>query len=393
MASDSLELSEWEVARTVAGDHLQPSTLPDDLESISAPVPGTVADAWRSAGRWSVDDDFDFDVDDWWFRSTFSAAPGARSLRFGGIATIADGWLNDTHILHSDNMFHRHDVDVDVAAHNELVVVCRSIKAVLATRRPRPRWRTRLVESQNLRWIRTAFLGRIPTMAPRCAPVGVWRPVTLEDPSDVVVESLLPGLTDGIATVSISLNAGSAQISEAWLHIDDQRHQLDLVTGDGRLEATVTLPDVEPWFPATHGAPRLYAVTLVATVDGVERSLATCSLGFRSVAADESNDGFALIINGVRTFCRGACWAPLDPVRLNSQPGALRDALEQVRAIRRQHAEGRRRRRVRRARVLPALRRAGHHGLARPDVRQRGSTVRRRRISGFGHARGQRVPA
>jgi beta-mannosidase len=147
MASESIQLTEWEVAPTVAGEHLEPTSLPRDLLWVSASVPGTVADAWRAAGRWSTDDNFDFDANDWWFRSTFTASPGARSLRFGGIATIADVWLNDAHILHSDNMFHRHAVDVDVATHNEVTVVCRSVADLLTTRRARPKWRTRLVES------------------------------------------------------------------------------------------------------------------------------------------------------------------------------------------------------------------------------------------------------
>ena len=330
MEFEGVDLADWEVARAAAGAHLEPSTLPMDLDWVSAPVPGTVADAWRTAGRWSVDDAFDFDADDWWFRCTFAASRGARCLRFGGIATIADVWLNDSHILHTDNMFHRHEVDVDVAAHNELIVVCRSVKDLLTKRRPRPQWRTKLVESQNLRWVRTSFLGRIPSMPPQCAAVGMWRPVTLVAPADVVVESFLPGLVDGVATMSISLRAGAADISNAWLHIDDQRHRLDLVDDDGRLTATLTVPDVEPWFPATHGAPRLYSTTLVADVNGTTRTIATRSLGFRSIVADRSDDGFALVINGTRVFCRGACWAPPDPVRLHSEHGALRNALEQV---------------------------------------------------------------
>ncbi|MEY2415902.1 MAG: beta-mannosidase, partial [Ilumatobacteraceae bacterium] len=215
MEFENVDLADWEVARTAAGAHLEPSTLPMDLDWVSAPVPGTVADAWRAAGRWQADSTFDFDADDWWFRCTFSASPGARRLRFGGIATIADGWLNDSHILHTDNMFHRHELDVDVAAHNELIVVCRSVKDLLTKRRPRPQWRTKLVESQNLRWIRTSFLGRIPSMQPQCAAVGMWRPVTLGEPTAVVVDSILPRLIDDVATVSVRLLGRASDISQS----------------------------------------------------------------------------------------------------------------------------------------------------------------------------------
>jgi len=330
MEFEAVDLADWEVARTGAGAYLEPSTLPMDLDWVSAPMPGTAANAWRTAGRWQADAVFDFDADDWWFRCTFSASSGARRLRFGGIATIADVWLNDSHILHTDNMFHRHDLDVDVAAHNELVVVCRSVKDVLTKRRPRPQWRTKLVESQNLRWIRTSFLGRIPSTQPQCAAVGMWRPVTLGEPTAVVVESFSPRLIDGVATVNVRLLGRDADISDAWLHIDGQRHRLDLVEDGGGLTATVMVPNIEPWFPATHGDPRLYPTTLVADVNGNTRTVAAGSLGFRSVVADQTDDGFALVVNGVRVFSRGACWAPPDPVRLYTEHDALRGALEQV---------------------------------------------------------------
>ena len=43
---------------------------------------------------------------------------------------------------------------------------------LLAERRPRPRWKTRLVAEQQLRWWRTTFLGRIPALDPARAAGG-----------------------------------------------------------------------------------------------------------------------------------------------------------------------------------------------------------------------------
>ena len=56
----------------------------------------------------------DFDADDWWYRCRFAVpdrTPSTR-LRFDGLATIADAWLNGRHILHSTSMFLAHAVDV-----------------------------------------------------------------------------------------------------------------------------------------------------------------------------------------------------------------------------------------------------------------------------------------
>jgi hypothetical protein len=62
MEFDSVDLADWEVARTIAGTQLEPSALLTDLDWVSASVPGTVADAWRAAGRWQPEDTFDFDA-------------------------------------------------------------------------------------------------------------------------------------------------------------------------------------------------------------------------------------------------------------------------------------------------------------------------------------------
>lgn len=175
----------WELLGTEAGG----VTAPESLAATGwrpAVVPGTVAQALAlpldGAGA-------DIDGLDWWYRCRFPgpnpAEPAPRSesrrrLHFDGLATLAQVWLNGALVLESKNMFRPFTVHVELQAENELILCFRSVKAALGTRRPRPRWKTGLVDQQNLRWIRTSLLGRIPGWTPPLPAIGPWRGVRVE---------------------------------------------------------------------------------------------------------------------------------------------------------------------------------------------------------------------
>jgi beta-mannosidase len=253
----------------------------------------TAAAALRAAGRWSLDGPpRRFDAEDWWWRTRVTG-PGVLVL--GGIATVADVLLDGAVVLRSESMFLRHRLDLPPGEH-ELRIHCHALDPLLAQRRPRPRWRAPMVENQQLRWFRTTLLGRTPGWSPPAAPVGPWRGVELGEP---------------------------VPRPRAWLEGDT-----GVVEADGEIEVAgvrglgrVELPRPRRWWPHTHGAPELYPVR----VNGRDAG----RVGFRTVERDEP---FALRVNGVRTFCRGACWTPLDPVALSVDAATTRAALSEVRA-------------------------------------------------------------
>ena len=182
----------------------------------------TAAAALRAAGRWDLNHPRDFDADDWWYRCRFAAPdPETRCrLHFEGLATVADAWLNGTHILRSESMFVATAIDVRgiLGADNELVLRFHALGPLLAVRRPRPSWRTGLVVHQQLRWHRTTLLGRIPAWCPPVAPVGPWRPILLESAGSLRVEEAdvhveLDG-DDGVVRVSILATCAAAHVGE-----------------------------------------------------------------------------------------------------------------------------------------------------------------------------------
>lgn len=102
------------------------------------------------------------------------------------------------------------------------------------------------------------------------------------------------------------------------------------------LGGRVEVPEVLAWWPHTHGEPALYEASVeleVAAADGARTKVVVDlgHVGFRTVALERAGGDFALCVNGVKIFCRGAVWTPLDSVALNSSAAAYAEAINQVR--------------------------------------------------------------
>jgi beta-mannosidase len=306
------------------------------------------AAALRAQGTWTPEHPRDFDADDWWYRCSFRRHERSENVRlcFEGLATVVDVWLNGTHILHSDNMFVSNTVDVSsvlqdrIGDENELVLKCHALAPMLASTRARPRWRTGLVSEQALRWHRTSLLGRMPGWCPGVAPVGPWRPITMDDSTVWIkrsdIRTSVDG-TEGVVTLDLTVGCapginfnphGTLRAGEAAGSLTCE--QIDATTW--RVEGAARVTAVERWWPHTHGAPTLYdaAVSLDA---GEPVDVDLGRVGFRSLEVDRGadGDGFGVIVNGVPIFCRGVCWTPLDLAHLVVDPGAYRSALEALR--------------------------------------------------------------
>lgn len=313
----------WHLALTAAGEAADPAALRPDLDWIPAPVPGTAAQALRAAGRWRLDAPAPLHDKDVWYRTRFGGT-GAHALRFDGLATVAEVWLNGVPILRSDNMFLAHTVDVELTGDNELAIAFRALDAAMAAKKGRARWRTRLVGNNALRHVRTTLLGHMPGWQPPVHAVGPWRAIGLASGvRDIALRSALDG-DDGVVTASMRI-AGARAVE---LAVGGHRTPLARGAGD-RFAGVLRLPKVDKWWPHTHGTPTLHEMRL--TVDGVEIALGRT--GFRSVALDRGADGkgFTLVVNGQAIFARGACWSASDLVSLAGDRASLKPWLDRAR--------------------------------------------------------------
>ena len=334
----------WRVATAATGQIPDPATADlDQLDWCDASVPSTAASALRDARRWSFDDIVDFDAHDWLWRRRFEGGDtrAVRVLRFGGLATLADVWLNGNLILRSESMFVEHEIDVGdfLRDDNELVICCRALKPALQLRRPRPRWRTRLVPNQ-LRWFRTTLHGRIAAWSPPAAPVGPWRPVVFEQRYELTgvradLSVRLEG-KDGVVDARLTFDPVDGRTPHgAVLHVGNVSQALTCAPSGHRSEViakgSLRIAGVEPWWPHTHGAPARHPIHVdVLSADRYTR-IDLGHAGFRSLRR-RSDEGFGIHVNDTDVFCRGACWTPIDSVALTVSETACREALEAVRA-------------------------------------------------------------
>ena len=337
----------WAICHVAAGAAADPQQLQSIATLSWQPIgaPSTVARALRTLGRLDAEAAH-LDADDWWFRLRFDAGQvpdGAqRWLRFGGLATLAHAWLNGEPLLESRNMHLAHDCETPAlrAEGNELLLRFASLDQALTQRRPRPRWRTPMVAHQQLRWIRTTVLGRTPGWSPPWPAVGPWRAVELLDADAAVVRGLRLSsrVVDGRGELTTQLTLEGARASAGPVRLelerDGQVHGLVLSAGDqpGEHAGTLVVPDVALWWPHTHGEPALYEARLrLPAAGGGDRVVPLSPLGFRTIAVDTAGGGFALSVNGVPVFCRGANWTPPDVAGLDADAATCDAVLGRVR--------------------------------------------------------------
>lgn len=348
---DLLAGAAWSCTSTPPGSRTGPGDL--DLTALpwmAAAVPGTVAGALRAVGA-SEPAPERLDGQDWWFRCLFPGPPDRGTgtgedwvLELDGLATVADVWINDAHVLRSESMFAASTVPVaGLEDENELCIRFAALTPVLEQRRPRPRWKVKGVTSQNLRWFRTSLFGRQAGWASIPVPVGPWRPVHLRRvaPVEVVTSAVRAscppgsdGPTRGTVAVDVVVSGpalrGAVDPPAARLEVAGRSVPLSGAReGSGwRLTGVVDVDGVERWWPHTHGAQPLYPVR----VDVAGAVLELGEVGFRTIEADRSDGGFRLVVNGVPVFCRGAGWYPVDPVSLQSGPDELAAGLDHARS-------------------------------------------------------------
>ena len=306
----------WRLVLTSPGLHADPSTLVED-DGIPAMVPGTVAGALEAAGLFDRTAPQPLNGQDAWFSTVIAdEPPGEAVLRFEGLATLSDVFLNGERILSSQSMFTNHDVAVRLTGNDRLAICCRALLPHLSRKLKRARWRTKMIVPAGLRGVRTTALGYMPGWCPEIHAAGPYRPVTLRRAEQASFSAIdIAASLDAEGTGHLNVRFETTLTGTIRLCCAGQ--ETTVIVENGRAETKLVLPGITPWWPRSHGEPVLHDVEILIGED----RLTLGRTGFRRIEIDQGADGtrFALKVNGVGIFCRGAIWTNADIATL---PGA-----------------------------------------------------------------------
>ena len=326
----------WRVQRTDPGQYDCPEQVKTASSPELGPVSAPITVASLMADSHPIEELTDLDGSDWWYSTEFDLddAAARHTLVFDGLATLCEIWLNDEKILQTDNMFrgYRADVTGKLGPHNQLVLCFRSVKQALEGFKKRPRWKTKLVEHQQLRWVRTSLLGYIPGWTPPAKPIGIWRGVRLESASAVCLNdfSLQTTFVNSIGVLHLKADISNLteEPCEILLELNGETHTL--FTGSAaiiQLDKELHLPDVGAWMPHTHGEATLYPYRFIFKSGDQLHVMKEARVGFRNVTLDQQDGRFQFQVNGRSIFARGAVWTINDILSLNGKTDDLSQAL------------------------------------------------------------------
>lgn len=319
---------DWSWLETLPGAADSPACLDERAAWLPAPVPGTVADAMRVAGRWRDTTPPAVHRHDYWYRLRF-AASGRRLLRLSGLAGAAQAWVNGRPIAAPQALCDACDAEVDLAGINTLHLCFRASVPRLHAARGTLCWR----QAPAFQTVRV--IGHAPAAGTPLHAVGLLQPVEMlelgkvDALADAAVD-LSAALEDGAGHVCMRLHLHGEAPAQARLSLHDADGVLHapLVRTDGfTLAADVRLDHPRLWWPHTHGQPAQYRV--LAEAGG--HVLDCGRVALRSVRGDRHGCDPLPRINDVPVFCRGAHLDAVELAALVSSPLAARHWLRLAR--------------------------------------------------------------
>ena len=256
---------------------------------------------------------------DYTFSRTFNFVKGPYEyiLRFEGIDTIADVYLNGVHIAHTDDMHITYEFNVTDTIHdgkNEISVICRNIHPYIKKKAAELDLMKNIQALAGFGYIRKAHCMLGWDWGPFLPDMGIWRSVSILSKDSARISEF---------KVEQRHEGGKVFVTPRVSTDEDCIVSVSVVTPEGDkyylpANEETEIPDPQLWWPRGLGDQPLY--TFTAEVISGERTLDAKSvrIGLRTLKLirekDRWGESFLHECNGVRFFAMGADYIPEDNI-------------------------------------------------------------------------------
>ncbi|MFX1445026.1 MAG: glycoside hydrolase family 2 protein, partial [Promethearchaeota archaeon] len=329
--------------------------------NIEAEVPGTVFEALLHNSL--INDPFygsnEHEINwvyesDWYYEKELEVSSDFLEysnilLRFHGLDTIAEVYLNDELIGKTDNMFVIYDFEVKGKlrdTHNTLKIIFKSPTRIASEMVEKYKIELKTTHTNlGLPYIRKAQYSFGWDWGPILPDIGIWKSVELIGFNDIIIDSVYQTQTfkynkdplsinrpDEISTINIEnvkikiqigLLSKVEDISSGGytlkvMLIDPKENHLELQTAVKSKSVTVEteINDPQLWWTHNLGAQNLYELTICIQKGEIILDSSTQNIGIRDIQhvrrPDKWGECFYFMLNGIPLFAKGANWIPID---------------------------------------------------------------------------------
>lgn len=262
-------------------------------------------------------------------------------IRFEGIDTVAEIYLNGKLMQKVANMFLSYDIPVPELICGENDITVHIIPAVIAARDyDLPASSNALAYNYESLYIRKAASMYGWDIMPRIVSGGIWKPVWLIKKKPERIEDIFlytnkihmngDGITaaDASLTVYFTLRTDRDFLRGLVLRVSGSCEgssftmQTEVRHTNGRMHTVISAPKL--WWPRNTGKANLYDCTAELLYEGTVIDTLKLRTGIRTVALSrtsttdaEGNGDFCFIVNGRRIFAMGTNWVPMDAFHSN----------------------------------------------------------------------------
>lgn len=251
-------------------------------------------------------------------------------LRFDGIDTVAEIYLNGEKIAETDNMFIPHTIPAHATRRGENELCVHILPAAIAARERElePYAAVALAYNYGSLAVRKAAHMYGWDIFPRIVSGGLWKSVYVTSPKAEEIADLYlytPRVSRESAEICVYYRARiEGDFSQDYTLRVTGRAGASSFSRDIRLwhtegTARIRLEHPALWWPRDLGEAALYDVTAELLLDGrvidekqTTLGVRTVSLEYTDVIEDDGSGRFCFSVNGERVFIRGTNWVPLD---------------------------------------------------------------------------------